>query len=79
MTNQHQQSSNYKVRANSEVPHPEGRRRFVKGAAVGLPAVLTLHSGGLAALSLPCRLRPENAFEVEKNPNGSCALSGLPQ
>ena len=56
---------------------PEGRRRFVKSAAIGLPAVLTLHSGGLAALSLPCRERPENWTEVEENPNGSCALSGM--
>ena len=79
MTNQHQQPPDFQAEANSKARHTEGRRRFVKGAAVGLPAVLTLHSGGLAALSLPCRLRAQNAFEVEKDPNGSCALSGLPQ
>lgn len=62
-----------------ENPHTgySNRRRFVKAAALGVPAVLTLRSGGLAALSTPCRDRIENLDEVMNDPEGSCALSGL--
>jgi len=68
------------LQAGSTPTHtlPAGRRRFIKGTALALPAVLTLRSGGLAAMSVPCSQRSENAFEVENNPEGSCALSTMP-
>lgn len=63
--------------------HTGSRRRFIKGAALGTPAVLTLRSGGLAALSVPCSERFGGTEEIHGDgatnaPTTSCALSVLP-
>jgi len=77
MTDQHQHSAEVGNEASTKGAQPTDRRRFVRGAALGVPAVLTLHSGGLAALSLPCSARAQNQIEIQDNPEGSCAMSTI--
>ncbi len=54
---QRQSTDNAPQTADTPETATLGRRRFVQAAGLGLPAILTLRSGGLAAQSITCQDR----------------------
>ncbi|MBK8750632.1 MAG: hypothetical protein IPL99_02790 [Candidatus Competibacteraceae bacterium] len=67
MTQHDQQSSGVEAAAN--VQPSAGRRRWVKGAVLATPAVMTLMSGRLASAS------SHQCDPTEESPNKSCSAS----